>query len=111
MGADNALDLTQGEGGSLAAAVAGTPEAARLRAHFRSDAAQLALRRDGHEADALLLPGVVAQSVYVGHGYRYRVRSDAAEVWVEAPDRFAEGTEATVVVPRAALMLFPSGKP
>jgi putative spermidine/putrescine transport system ATP-binding protein len=111
MGADNALDLEQGEGGSLRAAIAGTPAAARLRAHFRSDAALLATQREGHAADALLLPGVVAQSVYVGHGYRYRVRTDATEVWVEAPERVAEGTTATVVVPREALMLFPGGKP
>ncbi|MEO8509540.1 MAG: ABC transporter ATP-binding protein [Betaproteobacteria bacterium] len=111
MGADNALDLMHTEGGMLAAAVAGTPAAARLRAHFRSDAATLAMRGTGHAADALLLAGVVAQSVYVGHGYRYRVRTDDAEVWVQAPERVAEGTAATVVVPREALLLFPSGNP
>jgi putative spermidine/putrescine transport system ATP-binding protein len=108
MGADNALDLVQAEGGALVAAVAGTPAAARLRAHFRSDAAQLSMHAGGHRADALVLPGIVAQSVYVGHGYRYRVRTDDAEVWVQAPERVAEGTAANVVVPREALMLFPS---
>jgi len=108
MGADNALDLVQAEGGVLVAAVAGTPAAERLRAHFRSDTAQLAMHAGGHAADALVLPGVVAQSVYVGHGYRYRVRTDDAEVWVQAPERVAEGTAANVVVPREALMLFPS---
>jgi len=108
MGADNALDLVQAEGGVLVAAVAGTPAAERLRAHFRSDTAQLAMHAGGHAADALVLPGVVAQSVYVGHGYRYRVRTDDAEVWVQAPERIAEGTAANVVVPREALMLFPS---
>ncbi|MFO1323503.1 MAG: ABC transporter ATP-binding protein [Burkholderiales bacterium] len=111
MGADNALDLTRAEGGALTAAVAGTPAAARLRAHFRSDAAKLAVHGAGHAADALVLAGVVAQSVYVGHGYRYRVRTDGAEVWVQAPERVAEGTAATVVVPREALLLFPSGSP
>jgi ABC-type Fe3+/spermidine/putrescine transport system ATPase subunit len=109
MGADNALDLMHTAGGTLAAAVAGTPAAARLRAHFRSDAATLAMHGTGHAADALLLAGIVAQSVYVGHGYRYRVRTDDAEVWVQAPERVAEGTAATVVVPREALLLFPSG--
>jgi len=108
MGADNALDLVQAEGGVLVAAVAGTPAAERLRAHFRSDTAQLAMHAGGHAADALVLPGVVAQSVYVGHGYRYRVRTDDTEVWVQAPERIAEGTAANVVVPREALMLFPS---
>ena len=107
MGADNALDLTRTAGGALAAAVAGTPAAQRLRAHFRSDAATLASAATGHAADALLLAGIVAQSVYVGHGYRYRVRTDGAEVWVQAPERIAEGTAATVVIPRAALLLFP----
>ena len=59
-------------------------------------------------ADALSLPGVVAQAVYVGQGYRYRVRAGGAEVWVHAPERVAEGTAACVVVPREALMLFPA---
>ena len=111
MGADNALDLTRAEGGALRAAVAGTPAAARLRAHFRSDAAMLASGTSGHAPDALVLAGVVAQSVYVGHGYRYRVRTDDAEVWVQAPERIPEGTAATVVVPRTALLLFPSAIP
>ena len=107
MGADNALDLMHVAGGALAAAVAGTPAADRLRAHFRSDAAKLATQAHGHAVDALVLAGVVAQSVYVGHGYRYRVRTDDTDVWVQAPERVAEGTTATVVVPREALLLFP----
>jgi putative spermidine/putrescine transport system ATP-binding protein len=111
MGADNALDLIRTASGTLAAAVAGTPAADRLRAHFRSDAAILASEASGHAADALLLAGVVAQSVYVGHGYRYRVRTDGAEVWVQAPKRVAEGTVATVVVPREAILLFPGSTP
>ena len=111
MGADNALDLIRTAGGALAAAVAGTPAGDRLRAHFRSDAATLASEASGHAADALVLAGVVAQSVYVGHGYRYRVRTDGAEVWVQAPERVAEGTAATVVVPREALLLFPGSIP
>jgi ABC-type Fe3+/spermidine/putrescine transport system ATPase subunit len=107
MGADNALDLTRTPDGALTTAVAGTPPAARLRAHFRSDVATLATHAGAHPADALLLAGVVAQSVYVGHGYRYRVRTDDTEVWVHAPESVAEGTAATVVVPREALLLFP----
>jgi len=111
MGADNALDLMHAEGGGLRAAPASTPAAARMRAHFRSDAAKLEQSASGHASDALVLAGTVAQSVYVGHGYRYRVRTDDAEVWVQAPERIAEGTAATVVVPRAALLLFPSSIP
>jgi putative spermidine/putrescine transport system ATP-binding protein len=107
MGADNALDLMHSDDGTLAAAVAGTPADARLRAHFRSDAARLATTAPPRSADALILDGVVAQTVYVGQGYRYRVRTDAADVWVNAPERHAEGTMACVVVPRTALLLFP----
>ena len=107
MGADNALDVAQSGTGALSPALAGTPAAKRLRAHFRSDAALLATAVTGHAPDALVLPGVVTQSVYVGHGYRYRVRTDNADLWVEALERVAEGTTAAVVVPRAALLLFP----
>jgi len=108
MGADNALDLMRTSDGMLAAAVAGTPADALLRAHFRSDAARLSTAMEQHASDALILDGVVSQSVYVGQGYRYRVRTGGADVWVNAPERYAEGMAAYVVVPRAALLLFPS---
>jgi len=107
MGADNALDVAPSQAGGFTAAATGTPPAQRVRAHFRSDAAQLSMATTGHAADALVLAGVVAQSVYVGHGYRYRVRTNSADLWVEAPERVAEGTNAAVVVPRTALLLFP----
>jgi ABC-type Fe3+/spermidine/putrescine transport system ATPase subunit len=107
MGADNALDLMHTSGGMLAAALAGTPADARMRAHFRSDAARLATAAEQHESDALVLDGVVSQTVYLGQGYRYRVRTGGTDVWVNAPERYAEGMAACVVVPRAALLLFP----
>ncbi len=107
MGADNALDLARGDGAQLILAAAGTPQAQRLRAHFRSDEVRLAHGTIDVPHDALLLPGTVAQSFYVGHGYRYRINTGAAEVWVEAPERLAEGAAATVVIPRAALLMFP----
>jgi ABC-type Fe3+/spermidine/putrescine transport system ATPase subunit len=110
MGADNALDVVLTGDGGLAA---GTAEASgpALRAHFRSDAARLAPAAAAAAGGAdLVLQGVVTQSVYVGQGYRYRVRADGAEIWVHAPDRVAEGTAACVVVPRAALLLFPRDK-
>jgi putative spermidine/putrescine transport system ATP-binding protein len=107
MGADNALDLMHKGDGTLAAAVAGTPADARLRAHFRSDAARIASPADRQTSDSLILNGVVSQTVYVGQGYRYRVRTDGADIWVNAPERYAEGSAACVVVPRAALLLFP----
>ncbi len=107
MGADNALDLMHTSDGALTAAVAGTPADARLRAHFRSDAARMSASPERPAADALVLNGVVSQTVYVGQGYRYRVRTDGADIWVNAPERYAEGSAACVVVPRAALLLFP----
>jgi ABC-type Fe3+/spermidine/putrescine transport system ATPase subunit len=107
MGADNALDLARTDDGSLVAAstaAGGT----RVRAHFRSDAARLASSPVAAGGPAnLVLQGVIAQSVYIGQGYRYRVRTDGAEIWVHAPERVAEGSAACVVVPREALLLFP----
>jgi putative spermidine/putrescine transport system ATP-binding protein len=106
MGADNAVDLIATESG-LAAAQGATVPGRRVRAHFRSDAARLAAAGATANGGDLVLDGVVSQSVYVGQGYRYRVRTDGAEVWVHAPERVAEGTTARVVVPRSALLLFP----
>jgi len=104
MGADNALDLVRTENGGLATVTNGVPPEQRIRAHFRSDAARL----DGAPPaeDDLVFTGTVAQSVYVGQGYRYRVRAGNADIWVHAPERVAEGTTARVIVPRAALLLF-----
>jgi ABC-type Fe3+/spermidine/putrescine transport system ATPase subunit len=109
MGADNAVDVVEAGDGALAAADgAGTGE--RIRAHFRSDAARLARPGDGAPGDALRLAGTIAQAAYVGQGYRYRVRLSAADVWVHAQERLDEGTAAEVVVPRAALLLFPPAR-
>ncbi|MEP7184052.1 MAG: ABC transporter ATP-binding protein [Betaproteobacteria bacterium] len=102
MGADNGLDLVERDDGVLVAAGAGRP----VRAHFRGDAAHL-VAESAATGDALVLPGVVAQSFYIGQGYRYRVRTAGADVWVHAAERVAEGTSARVAVPRAALMVFP----
>jgi ABC-type Fe3+/spermidine/putrescine transport system ATPase subunit len=104
MGADNVIDLVQNATGGLAAVGKDAGGAQRVRAHFRSDAARLSsAAADGD----LVLEGTVAQSVYVGVGYRYRVRTGDADIWVHAPDRVAEGTAARVVIPRDALLLFP----
>ncbi len=103
MGADNALDVVGTVSGGYAAANGGTGP--RLRAHFRSDAARLA--PPAEVGDGLLIAGVIAQSIYVGQGWRYRVRAGGADIWVHAPERVAEGTAASVVVPREALLLFP----
>jgi ABC-type Fe3+/spermidine/putrescine transport system ATPase subunit len=109
MGADNAVDVVAAGDGALAAAD-GAGAGERLRAHFRSDAATLSRPGSGAPRDALRLAGVVAQAAYVGQGYRYRVRLAAADVWVHAQERLDEGTAAEVVVPRAALLLFPPAR-
>jgi ABC-type Fe3+/spermidine/putrescine transport system ATPase subunit len=105
MGADNGLDLYERADGTLVAADGGGGRAVRV--HFRGDAARLVPAAEPAPAEALLLPGVVAQAFYIGQGYRYRVRAGGTDVWVHAPERMDEGTPARVAVPRAALMLFP----
>jgi putative spermidine/putrescine transport system ATP-binding protein len=106
MGADNGLDLVERADGTLVAAN-GAGDGRPVRAHFRGDAARLVSAAESVPADALLLPGVVAQAFYIGQGYRYRVRAGGTDVWVHAPERMDEGTAARVAVPRDALMLFP----
>ena len=104
MGADNRLLLTQRADGSLVPPQSG--EGRAVHAHFRADAARLGAPGEEEEA-AVTLPGVVEQVYYVGQGYRYRVRTSDAQIWVHAPQKFAEGTTAAVVVPRNALLVFP----
>jgi hypothetical protein len=134
MGADNALDVSRAGDGALKAIGLDTTPEQRIRVHFRSDSARLApaaaadvpvsdTNAPGGATDApdrvtnahalgdLVLTGVVAQTVYVGQGYRYRVRTDDADIWVHASERVAEGTPTCVVVPRDALLLFPTHQP
>jgi ABC-type Fe3+/spermidine/putrescine transport system ATPase subunit len=118
MGADNALDVSRGGDGALKAIGLDTAPDQRIRVHFRSDAARLAPAAtppvEATNASALgdlVLTGVVAQTVYVGQGYRYRVRTDDADIWVHASERVLEGTPTCVVVPRDALLLFPTHQP
>jgi ABC-type Fe3+/spermidine/putrescine transport system ATPase subunit len=107
MGADNRLTLTERADGSLAPGPA-NGAGRTVHAHFRADAAHLAAPSQDAGTAAVSLPGVVEQVYYVGQGYRYRVRTADAQVWVHAPQRLAEGTAAAVVVPRDALLLFPA---
>jgi putative spermidine/putrescine transport system ATP-binding protein len=110
MGADNVIDLVQSANGALAALGSDTGGTQRVRAHFRSDVARLSASAPdaAGNRDDLVLDGTVAQSVYVGVGYRYRIRTGDADIWVHASDRVAEGTLMRVVVPRDSLLLFPA---
>jgi putative spermidine/putrescine transport system ATP-binding protein len=109
MGADNALDVIGIASGRYVVANGERANGPRLRAHFRSDAARLEAAPE-KVGEALVIDGVIAQTIYVGQGYRYRVRAAGADIWVHAPERVAEGTAASVVVPLAALLLFPTGQ-
>jgi putative spermidine/putrescine transport system ATP-binding protein len=113
MGADNALDVIRGGDGALTAIGLDSSPDQSIRVHFRSDVAKLAPASTAAQPTSgdLVLSGVVAQSVYVGQGFRYRVRTDGADVWVHASERVAEGTPTSVVVPRDALLLFPTTQP
>src|SRR5437762_5592486 len=103
MGADNAIDLTRLPNGLLTADQA---SGEKLRAHFRSDAAWIANERSAKNDDDLRIAGTVTQTIYVGQGYRYRVRTNGADVWANAEERMPEGAVVSVVVPRAALLVF-----
>jgi ABC-type Fe3+/spermidine/putrescine transport system ATPase subunit len=107
MGADNAIELGRLPDGSLAAGAGGE----RVRVHFRSDVARVALPGAGTSDDDLYLTGTVTQAIYVGQGYRYRVRTDGAEVWAHAGERMPEGGAVAVVVPRSALLIFSAATP
>jgi ABC-type Fe3+/spermidine/putrescine transport system ATPase subunit len=106
MGADNALALTRRADGALLDATrdgAGEP----VTAHFRSDVARVMAPGATAASGDLQFTGRVAQTLYVGQGYRYRVRTDDADVWAHADRRIDEGAAVTVAVPRDALLVFP----
>jgi putative spermidine/putrescine transport system ATP-binding protein len=107
MGADTAIELRRDDRGRLRSA-AGNPDAGEaVMAHFRSDVARIdATAGAAGDAD-LRLHGQIVQALYVGQGYRYRVRTAGADVWAHANDRIDEGAPVAVVVPREALLLFP----
>ena len=80
MGADNALPMSRLADGALESAVpsgAGEP----VDVLFRSDTARLLPGNATGGNGELHLAGRVAQSLYVGQGYRYRVRVSDADVW------------------------------
>ncbi|HEY3459660.1 MAG TPA: TOBE domain-containing protein, partial [Casimicrobiaceae bacterium] len=106
MGADNAIELARASDGALSVpAHHGSGE--RVTAHFRSDAAHVDVDAARAPNGELRIRGEVVQALYVGQGYRYRIRTQGADVWAHAPQRIDEGSAVAVVVPRDALLLFP----
>ena len=84
------------------------PNGGNIRAHFRSEAAQVAPVKDAsHSADIIRLPGAVEQIAYLGEHWRCRVKMGATSVWVDTHQPMAVGTAAVVQVPVGALHLFP----
>ena len=105
MGADNALAMVRLPDGRLM--LSRDPGGEPVTAHFRSDAARV--NAPGNPDKELRFEGSIAQAVYVGQGYRYRVRViDGADVWALADARIEEGTPVTVAVPHDALLVFAS---
>jgi ABC-type Fe3+/spermidine/putrescine transport system ATPase subunit len=102
MGADNALGVVR-EGDAWAAAAGGSPISV---AHFRGDRARLVDDGGRAESGSLRFKGVVAQRIYLGNGFRYRIRAGQDEVWVDDASSRAEGAPVEVAVGPEALLLF-----
>ena len=101
MGADNAIALTRGSDGRLAAAGANGRPGEPVTAHFRSDVARIDATGAPTGAADLRLDGQVIQTLYVGQGYRYRGRTDGADFWAE-PRRCWPRPASCTRSPRAA---------
>ncbi len=108
MGADNAIDLVADGTSDVALRLADDATPRRTRAHFRGDRARLAPVDQAADPSALRLAGTIEQASYLGHGFRYRVRVGRGQVWVDDPAAVAEGSRTHVIVPRDALLLFPT---
>ena len=119
MGADNAIELDLSDGGwsvagdahrltsALPAAVAIARAAnGRAVAHFRSDAARLAVDPPGSEWP--VLPGTIASRAYLGNRFRYGVRTGAQQIWVDDATRHEVGAVIHVVVPFDAWHVYPT---
>jgi ABC-type Fe3+/spermidine/putrescine transport system ATPase subunit len=107
MGADNSLAVTRSGAGWIAAGAADT---GFVRAHFRADRAQVVDDRSPAQADTLHFDGVVAQRIYLGNGFRYRIRAGSDEVWIDDAASRAEGAIVRVAVGPDALLLFEPGR-
>ena len=108
MGADNVLAMTRQSDGELLPARRGVL-GEDVAAHFRSDTARVRPADAATMQEEIHIAGNVAQTLYVGQGYRYRVRVDGADVWAHSDTRIDEGAAVTVAVPREALLIFPRG--
>ncbi len=128
MGADNVLELHAEQiGDRLRIAASPLNEAAELpisrdhnrpgvnvvgaggaaAAHFRSEAAKLAIAGQAVPTGHLAILGQVAQSSYPGGFYRYTVDAGGHHFMVDHPDPIAAGQPVKVCLPATALHLYP----
>src|SRR5436190_8096405 len=107
MGADNSIEVARaGDAWSWPASAShGGP---RARLHFRADLARLAVPGAAPASGGLAIDGTIAQRVYLGTQYRYRIHAGGDDVWVEDPQRRDEGAPVRVLVPPDAMLVFPA---
>ena len=85
-------DRARADGALVAGAASAPAASARARAFSQRRGARSARRATGARPTALVAATATSRRrVYVGQGYRYRVRTGGADVWVHAPERIAEG--------------------
>ncbi|MEO6749892.1 MAG: TOBE domain-containing protein, partial [Casimicrobiaceae bacterium] len=106
MGADNSLAVVR----SGDRWVVADDDRTAMRAHFRGDRARVVDSSAPAAADTLHFDGTVAQRIYLGNGFRYRIRTTHDEVWVDDDAPHAEGAAVRVAVAPDALLLFEQGR-
>jgi putative spermidine/putrescine transport system ATP-binding protein len=99
--------LRSGTGGAhLAAAFNGSDTDAD--AHFRAEAVRLSPAGAPPPENCLTLPGTVDQVSYPGGVWRYAVKAGRHRFIVDEEGRYVAGDAVGIVLPAAALHLFPS---
>jgi ABC-type Fe3+/spermidine/putrescine transport system ATPase subunit len=107
MGADNAIEVARA-GDAWSWPPSASHGGARARLHFRADRATLGGPGATAESGGLAIDGTIAQRVYLGTQYRYRIHAGGDDVWVEDPQRRDEGAPVRVLVPPDAMLVFPA---
>ncbi|HVJ75076.1 MAG TPA: ABC transporter ATP-binding protein [Casimicrobiaceae bacterium] len=107
MGADNAIDVMRA-GDAWSWPPTAAHGGARARVHFRADRATIAAPHAHADRGTLAIDGTIAQRVYLGTQYRYRIHAGSDDFWVDDPERRDEGAPVRVLVPPDALLVFPA---
>lgn len=104
IGGGAGIRLPVGAGGAHVAGRIDGP----IDAYFRGEAARLAAADEPPPPASLSLPGAVAQVAYPGGAWRYTIRSGAGRFIIDDERKFVEGEAVQIVLPAAALHLFPA---